>query len=928
MSANPRITILMRLVSLPLPSCCQFLAAGALLWVLAAPARAEKVSPSSPAKAQPSAQAIDLRADYQKNPLALDSKSPRLSWVLTADGRGFKQSAYQILAATSRQNLDRDQAELWDSGKVSGDSSSVEYGGPPLASGAECCWKVRVWDARGAVSPWSEPACWGAGLLDPAAWKAEWIERKAGFNAEEASSPWFRKSFELTSKPARAIAYVGSAGYHELYVNGRKVDTAVLTPAVADLSKRTLYSAYDIAPLLVPGRNCVGVWAGRGWFSKAPGPRIRVLCRIQAAAGMLDIGSDAAWKCAPSPYTTLGSWGFSKFGGERYDARLENPNWNSASLDDAPWANAQVAPAPAPVAAAQACPLNRLGKRLPTVACENLADGKFKLDFGANVTGWLHLKLPKLAPGQTVNLTYADSLGVPNGVYRQTDQFISSGAPGEFCSKFNYHGFRTVTIEGLQSPPALADAEALLVESDLEPGGTFECSNTLFNRIHELHTWTIRCLDLGGYMVDCPHRERGGYGAEGQVPIESAICNLWTPAFYTKWLEDWRLAQNPATGAIPNTAPYTWGGGGPAWGGILSNLTWRMYLYYGDTRLVRENYAAMQHYLDFLEARCKGGLIQPESYGKVKWDFLADWVAPGRGMENDGAKWPPLPAIALFSDCYRITLWQIQQKAADVLGKTEDAARCRDQIAKIRRAVHQAYYDADKQFYVLDEQSYLLMPLLAGVVPEANRQAMTHRLLERITTQCNNHVETGVLGTWFLIRYLMESDRNDLLFDIASQQTYPSWGFMLAKGATTGWEQWNGHENWSHIHASFLSLDSWFYQGIAGIRPDESAPGFRKILIKPAIVGDLTWAKATYRSLHGTIVSHWQRDKSRLTLDVTIPANTTAVVYVPGDQGTIRECGRPASQAPGVKFLRVEGGRALYEVGSGAYTFESTIPQS
>ncbi|MFZ4779433.1 MAG: family 78 glycoside hydrolase catalytic domain, partial [Terrimicrobiaceae bacterium] len=509
---------------------------------------------------------IDLRADYQKNPLALDSNPPRLSWVLTSSERGFVQTAYQILAATSHQQLDQDKGDLWDSGKVSGSATSAEYGGKPLGSFAECFWKVRVWDAQGADSPWSEPARWGAGVLNPSDWKAEWIDFKTDYNASEAPSPWFRKTFELTSEPARAIAYVGSAGYHELYVNGRKVGASVLTPAVSDFSKRTLYNAYDIMPFLVKGRNCIGVWAGRGWFNSASGPRIRLLCRVQTGNAMIEASTDATWRCAPSPYTTLGEWRFGRFGGERYDARLDNPDWSCASLDDSQWASAQVAPAPfaqwlnmmpihasecekaqgapAPVAAAQSCPPNRIGKRIPAVAYEKLADGKFRVDFGTDVTGWVRVRFPKLATGQTVTLTCADSLGgaevTPNGVYRQIDEFISSGVPGEFCSKFSYHGFRTVTIEGLSTPPELSDTEALLVESDMEPGGSFECSNPLLNRIHELHVWTIRCLDLGGYIVDCPTRERLGYGAEGQVMIESSICNFWTPAFFSKWLEDWR----------------------------------------------------------------------------------------------------------------------------------------------------------------------------------------------------------------------------------------------------------------------------------------------------------------------------------------------------------------------------------------------------
>lgn len=1060
----------------------------------------------------PAAELTNLRCEYLADPLGIDVARPRLSWVMQSNERGERQTAYQVLVASTPELLAGNQGDLWDSGKVASDQSiQVEYAGAPLSSRTRCCWKVRFWDQAGQASAWSRPAVWTMGLLDPRDWKAAWIQpnvtapgsqgldrcfwiwlpqsgpldqtppgtayfraslklpsearvrrasvvmcadnafalfvngretlkgddwhtpqraeitelltggenilavaatnttgspspaglvgrvsveladgrqltletgsgwkawggeqagwQAAGFDdtgwsraweitkfgtgpwgqlagSENAPSPWVRKVFTLPAAPEQAMASVNVMGYYELYVNGQKVGEDVLSPAVSDDTKRSLYRTYDIRRFLRPGRNCVGLWLDSGWHRS--GPIARVQLDLSSGGKAMCVGTDKTWTCAPSTRTRLGGWKWGDMGGERLDARRDIPGWSEVECASGEWIPADEVPVPPGAVVAQACPPNRIGEVLPLAACTTLGSNTWELDFGTDLTGWMRLRLPQLEAGSRVVMYYADKRfespagdETPAGkinatsqrtfntvrgavcyqTFNQVDEFISAGKPGEvFCSKFNYHGFRYVIAEGLPVSPARGDAEALLVESDLEPAGEFACSNDLFNRIHQVNRWTLRCLDLGGYMVDCPHRERLGYG-DGQVGIESLIMNRHAAALYAKWAGDWLEAQNPATGEIPYTAPkFCESGGGPGWGGAGCVLPWKLYLYYGDRRLLERAYEPTRRYLDFLESKSTNGILR--RYGG-DWDFIGDWVPPGRGM--DTTNWPPKPAAELFNNCYRLYLWEQLARAATALGRQEDARLCRAKVRELQPMIHKAYYDPPRQRYVLDEQSYQVMPLMTGIVPEELRPELMRKLEESIRVTSHGHLDTGMLGTYFLIQYLQEAGRSDLLYKIFNQNTYPGWGYMLSRGATTFWEQWNGY--WSQIHSCFTSPGGWFYQGLAGIRADETAPGFKKIIIQPAVVGDLTWVKAHYDSIHGRIVSNWQLEGGKLDSEVTIPANTIATILLPvADAASVTESGKPVSQAEGVKFLRREGAYAVFEVGSGHYRFSGAVP--
>jgi alpha-L-rhamnosidase len=914
---------------------------------------------------------IQLKCEYLNNPLGIDELKPRLSWICKANSpqsRGLAQTAYQIIVATSEELLKNDQGDIWDSGKVLSDKSVfIEYSGKPLVSHTRYFWKVRIFDQEGRSSGWSDPSFWVTGLLSPDEWKARWISWQPAspqgtpIDPHGSVSPWLRKNFDLSAKPVIALAYINVVGYIELYVNGKKVGDDLLTPAVSDYAARSFYVTYDITSYLQTGGNCIALWLGRGWYdpeaaykdlSRGPGPRARVQCEMVVGDKQVSVLSDRTWKAAASPYTTLGLYQWNAYHGENYDANMENPQWNLPSFDDSPWENVREVASPSPIAQAQPCPLNRIGQRFTPVTITDLGQDRYEIDFGTDLTGGFKFRFPQLEKGKTIKFHYADEKrniisdkgSVPEGTkdsvagsykelvfpgkdgkpnayqsMRQYDVYVPSGKLGEvFQTKFNYHGFRYVVIENLPSAPARQDAEATLIESDLESVGSFSCSNKLFNRILAANNWTLRCLNLGGYLSDCPHRERLGYG-DHHVSIETNIMNFWMPAFYQKWIRDWRDAQDPETGMIPHSAPQRIGGGGPAWEGTLQALTWRQYLYYGDKRILEDNYNACRRYLDDLETYCKNGVLRIHG---GRWDFLGDWVAPHRGM--DTKNWPPpTPTAAeFFNNCYRVYLWDQLERMATVLSRTNEMQYCKAKIDTIRPLIHTAFYDAGKQLYVLDEQVHQVMPLMSGVVPYELRETIIKKLENSILIKNNGHLDTGMWGTYFMIQYLQETGRNDLIYSIMNQETYPGWGYMLSQGATTFWEQWNGF--YSRIHSCYTSPGGWFYQGLAGIRVDETAPGFKKIVIKPAIVGDLKWVRAKHNSSYGSIESSWEFNAGKVTMNVTVPPNTTATIYVPTtDVNTVKENGTSISESPNVKFIHKEKDYAVYGVGSGSYVFSS-----
>lgn len=893
----------------------------------------------------------DLRCEYLKDPLGIDVSQPRLSWKLAAidaQARGQKQTAYQILVASTKALLDKDQADLWDSGVVvSGQSVHVVYSGKPLASGTECFWKARIKDQDGMTSAWSQPARWTMGLLERSDWSGKWIGSDEVYQEQRGAEnkipdPWLRKTFELKAKPERATICIASVGYHELYVNGKRIGDAVLSPSATNHRKRARYNTYDIAGELQPGKNVIALWLGVSWSifppyktpDKPQTPIVLAQADIRLPGGAtVQVVTDESWRTHASPNTLLGVWNFMNFGGERYDANKEVPGWSQADFDDSAWKPASIY-TPELVLSADMVESNRQIQAVRAVAVEEPKPGVYRVDLGVNVTGWFAAEVHG-QPGDQIEFKFSER---PENdmTHRLRSQYIlGPSGKGTFQNRFNYFTGRWVTITGLKYKPALSDMRASLVRTDYARAADFECSNDLLNRIYRTTLWTFEDLSLGGYVVDCPHRERMGYGGDGHATTPCGLNNYSLGAFYTKWAQDWRDVQgggaawgvadkaavkdNPDSGNLPYTAPTYWGGGGPGWCGFCITLPWEVYQRYGDTRILEENFPTMQRWLAFLETKSKDNMLV--RWGG-EWDFLGDWLWPGaKGVNGDTQE------TLFYNNCYWVFNLQTAAKIADVLGKKDAAEQYRTRADQVRKAVHAKFFLPSESSYVNGFQAYLAIALLVDLPPADLRASVWKRLDQEILVNRKGHIWAGITGGAFLYKTLLAADRQDLLFALANKEDYPGWGDMLRKGATTIYESWDMDNSW--CHSSYLYIGAWFIDGLAGIKADPQTPGFQHFILKPGVVNDpsLKWVKAHYDSLYGRIVSNWSLDDTRtLTWNVTIPPNTTATLYLPVVDGkAATESGQPLSAAKGVKQTNVQPGQLALELQSGSYVFTSSL---
>jgi len=905
----------------------------------------------------------NLTCEYLKDPIGIDEKKPGLSWQLESIQRGQKQTAYQIIVASSPEKLDENTGDLWDTRKVESDQSiHVAYNGKELESGVQCFWKVRIWDTDGNPTSWSAPSEWSMGLLKPRDWTAKWITKSAPDTSstpwlqntfklrddwetdsapDPISHPWLRKTFELKEDIERAVVHVNTPSYYELHINGKKVTPNVLTPGISKIDKRFLVNTYDITSLLENGNNCMAIWMGPGWHQTKNGnpfggPVLRMQLDIETPSGLKTIGTDSTWLTKESCISQLGHWEWNDFGGERFDSREFVQGWDLASLDESEWLNAIEIPAPNVEHSWQACEGAQLSEPIKPKEIFQLDNGKWILDFGKPLTGWMCLQMHDLKPGQEIHIEYADindnendrklayDVG-PDGfqTFGQKDIYISAGNDMEsFRSRFNYHSFRFAIISGLTGQPAQDDAEAMMIEPKLESAGSFECSNELFNKIHEVTRYTLRtqnpCLALGSGEA----REKSGYG-DGGAHLSGYLYNFKCDANLRKWTRDWSDGQRE-DGWFGHTAPaFEDHGGGPAWGGQVTELVRRMHLYYGEERIVEEMYDKLRKYVDFLESKTQADILRSYTPTSRSEDmmFIGDWARPtaepGRGFNLDRSE-----EREFFNNCYRVLLWQQLQDYAESIGRTDDYKYCSERLATLRPLIHKTFYQEDKGEYVHSNQSSLAMALYADIPPVELRPKIMSQLEHEIVVNNNGHLNTGLLGSFTLLDLLIKENRNDLAALIMGQTTYPGWGYLIEEMGLTTWpETWSG---WgSHVILVTATPGSWFFEGLGGILPDSKNPGFKHFNLKPGIVKSVDWVNCSYQSPYGKITSNWKTEDGKLTYHVEIPANTTATVYVPGKICT--EGGLQVENALGIKLLKNEEGTTVLNVESGVYNFESSL---
>ncbi|MEA1950606.1 MAG: family 78 glycoside hydrolase catalytic domain [Planctomycetota bacterium] len=881
-----------------------------------------------------------LRCEYLVNPLGIDVCKLRLSWALASERRGARQTSYRILVAESRESLQKDLGDVWDSGKVRSDQSlHIEYEGRPLLAGQRCFWRVVVWDEAGGQPVQSETAWWEMGLADKD-WAAKWIARE---DVKDMTLPRFRKTFILDKPIERARVYITSLGTHELFINGKRVGDHLLDPVESDFSRRVYYVAHDVGRQMCKGKNVLAVGLGRGWYinKKVNGvtlpatallAELHVTCKDGTTRRFV---TDETWLTHGSPVTPHGFVP----GGETVDARREEPGWKRTVFDDSAWLSAKVVSVPLLVRSAQMINPNRVKEKIKAVEVRHLGKKDYLIDLGKNLTGWFRMKIDEAA-GTDIRLTYYAAHFARNNKLQetmgQTDRYICRGDGSDVLGpRFNYRAYRFVKISGLSKPPKIDDATGLLICTDTPATSRFRCSDDTLNRLHEIVAYTHRCLTLGGIQVDCPHRERLGYGAEGQASSRQAVYNFDMGAFYTKWSRDFADGQDPKTGRVRYTAPFRIGSGGsPAWSMACIAFPWKLYECYGDRRALAENYETMRRWMSFVETKTKDGLITRFQYrpgNDNKWEFLSDWAAPNKTGKTWPGFWPDLQENIFFNTCnYRQNL-VLMARIAKILGRDDDARTYTKKAEEIKKAINRKCFDAKTARYTrgVKQQTYLAYALLCDLVPSEHRARVLKNLVDDITIKHGGHLDTGVLGSYYMIAALLAENRSDLIHLIATRADYPGWGDIVARGSGTLWEHWYPEyaPACSSIHNSFLSIGSWFLEGPGGIRWDANLPGFKHFVIRPQIGGPLRFVECEYQSIRGPITCNWKFEGGEFLLTLDVPANTSATVYLPAERAdAVREGGGKASQAEGVKFLRIDNRRAVFEVLSGRYEFR--VPKS
>ena len=940
---------------------------------------------------------VALRCEYRVSPQGIDEAQPRLTWRVESGERGAKQTAYQILVASSAELLVKNSGDLWDSGKVASDQTvNVAYAGQPLASGQQCFWKVCVWVNAGHAR-WSEVAAWTMGLLQPDDWKADYISFhdqtpvwKDTKNLFLPPALQFRKEFAAPKPVRRATIYATALGIYELYLNGQRIGDARFAPGWTDYRQRAYYWTHDVTPLVKKGGNALGAWLGDGWYSGYIGfglltgigtehvgrntygktPALMAQLEIEYTDGSREtVVTDKSWKVTNDGSIREGDF----LMGEFYDARKEASGWTKPGFDDAKWEQAILAsengsvPAtfyeyangekpgdrtdikgrtidlgfkrPVKLEAFPGLPVRPIEEIKP-IAITSPTNGVYIFNLGQNFAGVVRLKV-KGAAGTVVQLRYGEMLHedgrLMNENYRKaraTDHYVLRGDQNgeEWTARFTFHGFQYVEVTGFPGPPGQDAITGIVLHSDTPLTSGFECSDPMANRLFKNVVWTQRAnfLDL---PTDCPQRdERFGWTGDAQIYVRTATYNADVAAFYTKWIRELMESQR-LSGTFPGYAPFPFQHGwdfGTAWCDAGVICPWTVWQAYGDTRIIERCWPAMVKFLEWRKATSKDflGINHGNGWG--------DWLSFGGNT--------PIDFVDTIYFAYSAKL---MSEMAAAIGKQNEAADYTALFNKISSAFNRKYVKPDGSLAV-DTQTAYALALFVDLIPADLRPKSGKILADKLRageTADNSGMTTGFLGTRPLLPVLTSVGENDLAVKHFQSRKFPSWGYEVEQGATTIWEHWDsytkahgfggmdGKQNASmnsFAHYSFGAVCEWMLGDLAGIQSD--GPGYKKIIIKPhpptpgsnPAREPIHWVKAHFDSIHGRITSNWKLSDGKFELETEIPANTTAIVYIPTSKPeNITENGTPLTKTKGVRLLRIEADRAVIAVESGKYRFSS-----
>lgn len=888
-----------------------------------------------------------LLTEDQENPICVDASTPRFSWKLDAAGRrNVMQTAYEI-KVVSYAYLKKDKRDLWNSGKVTSDQSVfVPYAGAPLTSGEKCWWQVRVWDNAGNVSPWSEPVYWQMGLLLPDDWKAKWIT--PGFKEDSINrpGPLFRKTFSLPKKIASATIYITAHGLYHAELNGKKIGDGYLTPGWTSYNKRLQYQAYDVTDMLQKGDNALGVELGNGWYrghvgyNPTPnlyGKDIATLVQLEVtyADGTKEtVVSDESWKSSTGPvrYNEI-------YNGCIIDDNMQQKDWSVTNFDDKSWSGVTVQNFKKNVLVATNSEPVRKHESFKPVKIFTTPKGEKVIDFGQNLVGWVQVKVSG-HKGDKIVISHAEVIDKAGDFYtdnlrtaKEQDIYILNGDGEEtFEPQFTWQGFRFIKVEGYPGDLKPENFTAYALYSDMAPTGTFSCSNTMINQLQHNIQWGQK----GNFLdvpTDCPQRdERLGWTGDAQVFSRTASYNMMVHNFFVKWLKD-VAADQYKTGSVPFVIPNVIGrndadgpGGSTGWADVCTVIPWNMYLAYGDKRILEDQYASMKAWVEYMHGKSHNDLWNTGFH-------FGDWLFYSVDDDTDGSS--AITSKYLIAQCFYAYSTQLLINAAEVLGKEEDVKTYTELLKKIKTAFLNEYVTPNG-LISSDTQTAYVLALQFDMLPENLRAQAADRLVRNIH-RYEDHLTTGFLGTPYLCHVLSRFGHANVAYTLLLQQTYPSWLYPVKMGATTVWERWDGIKpdgtfetptmN-SYNHYAYGAIGDWMYRVVAGIDTKTEGAGYKQIAIKPTPGGKLDSVKADYETNYGQISSHWKVTNGAVTLDVTVPPNTTATVYVPaGANSALLESGKPLATEPDIKPEAPETGYLVVKVGSGTYHFSTTGTQ-
>jgi alpha-L-rhamnosidase len=902
-------------------------------------------------------QVYDLRCEQSKNPLAVDEPQPLLSWKVSSDRSGVTLALYQVQVATDLLILEQGRPDLWDTKRSqTGEMIGTVYHGRRLYPGERAYWRVKVWGADGTESAWSNPGFWGGGLANTKDWNGQWLgfsEQQTEPNSPNAPVWMFRKEFTLNETGGRVVLYLAAVGIAEPWINGRKVDLSLLEPAVTDLNKRVPYRAYDVSNLVHSGKNTLGIRLGNGflnspsawppysWRKAAYAMSSRFLAnliRVEKMERTVLCASDDSWPMAKGEITYNCVWG-----GEFIDNRLRKPDWcvptESLGSD---WIRAKTLRAPPGKPSVLLMPPCRVTEEIHPVSIKEIRSGAYIADMGVNFTGWIRLRA-RGQPGRQIRIRISERRNsdgtldtsyfgiVPKDTpFHEVRIILATTQPETAEPAFSFQSGQYVQIEGLDDAPDKEDITGCCVHNDFGDTGSFSCSSALINQLHSQIRRVLRNNWIG-MQFDCPHREKTPWLGDYTRTIQAGSFNFDLASCYAKSIQDILDNQRPE-GGLDQFAP-TRRGYVPAvmdvwWQGDVWRMPWNHYLYFGDVRQLERAYEPMKAFMKYFLARYLDGFtppgrVAPNSsvpelpYGDhCSVGYMADRGNYVKAMKGGVPKpqaeklWRTpvdlLGAMGVYDGATTLS------RVAALLGQSEDVDKFRSFATNLREQINRRM-DSNTGAYAEDSQTLQALALYYDVPPPEARAKVMSYLVNNIRHTRHGYVSTGTIATRQLYRCLSDGGEGALALEIMHRPGDPGYAGMVARGVTAITESWTGG---SLNHPALGGIGDWFYASLAGIRPDPTAPGFRRIIFQPDIGCGLQFARAEYESVRGKIVSDWRIRDGSLLLRIVVPVGSEAKVIFPQGNETKILVPEGAVGEPGEK------GKQTFRTGCGTYEFE------